>query len=623
MVSEANAANKIMPLGDSITQGTSSGVPNEEDQVSYRKVLYDNLKTAGYVVNDEIFVGSLFSGESVPDFDPDHEGHPGWRTDEIVAGDPLEPDAGKLNEWLFAETPNIVLLHIGTNDISGDNQDWTEVEAILDVIDNYEEDPSGNAVWVILSLIIDRSCDPSDLDYAACLTQSGQTTAFNEDVFREVWEPRRDGGVDKIVLVDMENGAGIDYNRTTDSPPGDMWDKLHPFETGYAKMADLWFTGLTQILPLADAGDPQTVTEGATVTLDGSGSTINPKNGTLSYQWVQTAGTPSVVLSDAQAEKPTFDAPGVPSTGETLTFMLTVTDADELVSTDTVDIDVQPVPPQADAGDPQTVTEGATVTLDGTGSTGRNITFLWTPSSGLGWELSDATAQSPTFTAPDVAAAGEPLTFQLTVTDDLMVTSSDTVDVTVADFQAVAGDDLNAAVGEIVTLDGTGSTGPIDSYAWIQMTGTRVQLFGADTATATFTAPNVAAVAAAVETLTFQLTVTDSSGLIESNDSIRVTIDDGTVPPTDGGGGGGGGGGCFIATAANSSPMALHGKVLRYLRGRLAKVNWKRLMAGKISRLTPRAEHATMPAIVVTMVVLISSCTAIILRKPRKRRLNL
>jgi hypothetical protein len=92
----AGAANRIMPLGDSITLGSSSGIPMEDSDlwVSYRKALYDKLKVAGYVVDDEItglpeiFVGTptWISGESVPDFDSDHEGHPGWRADEIVDG---------------------------------------------------------------------------------------------------------------------------------------------------------------------------------------------------------------------------------------------------------------------------------------------------------------------------------------------------------------------------------------------------------------------------------------------------------------------------------------------------------------------------------------------------------
>ncbi len=155
-VSAAGAVNKIMPLGDSITQGSASGAAASEFWVSYRKELYDSLKTGGYVVNDEIFVGTLINGESVADFDPDHEGHPGWQAEEIVAGIPGSGD-GKLSEWLVAEEPNIVLLHIGTNDVNRGEEDWNEVEAILDVIDDYES-ASGKAVWVILSLIIDRSC---------------------------------------------------------------------------------------------------------------------------------------------------------------------------------------------------------------------------------------------------------------------------------------------------------------------------------------------------------------------------------------------------------------------------------------------------------------------------------
>ena len=190
--------------------------------------------------------------------------------------------------------------------------------------------------------------------------------------------------------------------------------------------------------------------------------------------------------------------------------------------------------PVANAGGNQDVTEGATVTLDGSASTGRNLIYAWTPASGTGWVLSDATAQSPTFTAPDVAAGGETLTFQLTVTDDVGATSTSApVNVNVADASvspvADAGPDQTVALGASVTLDGTGSTGSITSYDWIQTDGTLVQLAGANTATPTFTAPNVR------ETLVFQLTVNGGS-----TDTTSVTVG------RSGGGGGGGGGGCFI-----------------------------------------------------------------------------
>jgi hypothetical protein len=287
------------------------------------------------VIDDELFVGSLTSGTLVPDFDPDHEGHGGWRAEEIVNGR-IGSTAGKLDEWLIAEEPNIILLHIGTNDIGQNNEDWNEVEDIMVVIDDYES-ASGKAVWVVIALIIDRSCDP----YLPPCPKSLQTTNFNNDVREFVFIPRQAGG-DKIVLVDMQNDAGIDYNRW--DMGGDMWDNLHPYETGNSKMGELWFSALMEILPQADAGSDQSVETFETVTLDCSGST-DPKIGNgnnLSYNWVQTAGTPVVPLSDNTAVQPTFDAPGVGVNGEVLTFMLTVTDEDELVSTDTVEIKVIP-----------------------------------------------------------------------------------------------------------------------------------------------------------------------------------------------------------------------------------------------------------------------------------------
>jgi LmbE family N-acetylglucosaminyl deacetylase len=73
--------------------------------------------------------------------------------------------------------------------------------------------------------------------------------------------------------------------------------------------------------PTADAGNDQTVTRQATVTLDGSGSS-DPNGDSLTYQWTQTAG-PSVTLSDPTAVKPTFTAP---ATSATLTFQLVVSD---------------------------------------------------------------------------------------------------------------------------------------------------------------------------------------------------------------------------------------------------------------------------------------------------------
>jgi lysophospholipase L1-like esterase len=322
IISTANADLRIMPLGDSITQGSVSGVSNSDSWVSYRKALWDKLRAAGYEVN---FVGSRNNGSAIPNFDSNHEGHGGWRADEIINGVPSEPQAGKLDEWLRDYQPDIVLLHIGTNDIISDNEDPAEIDDILDEIDLYSPD-----VWVILARIINRGCDP----YLPPCPRSLQTTTFNNDVITLVAEPRIDSG-DKIIVVDMENGANILYPR---QPAGDMWDDVHPFWTGYEKMADVWFSALQELTPEADAGPDQTVEKGLTVTLDGSNSS-DPDGDTISYQWTQIGGIP-VTLSDPTAAKPTFVTPIVGPSGIILTFELTVEDSGGLKSSDEVSVTI-------------------------------------------------------------------------------------------------------------------------------------------------------------------------------------------------------------------------------------------------------------------------------------------
>ena len=99
---------KIMPIGDSITEG-------EEGHYSYRRDLWLSLASMGCKVD---FVGSKKGvkdstgrGQVSPptsDYDLDHEGYWGYRVDQI-----LPFISSRISTYL----PDIVLVHLGTNDM--------------------------------------------------------------------------------------------------------------------------------------------------------------------------------------------------------------------------------------------------------------------------------------------------------------------------------------------------------------------------------------------------------------------------------------------------------------------------------------------------------------------------
>ncbi len=294
--------------------------------------------------------------------------------------------------------------------------------------------------------------------------------------------------------------------------------------------------------PTANAGPDQSIAEGVTVNLDGTGSSDSDGSITA-YAWTQTAG-PTVTLNNDTTATPSFTAPLVAAQA-TLTFELTVTDDLGAQNTDAVDIVINSfnVPPTANAGPDQTVTELTPVNLDGSGSAdpdGAIATYAWTQTGGPGVTLTNGSTPTPSFTAPDVTIA-EILTFQLTVTDNNPVNpkqGTDTVEITVEPPNAApvanAGPDQTVNEQTAVNLDGTGSTdsdGTVASYAWAQTAGTGVTLTGGNTATPTFTAPSVDA---AGETLTFELTVTDDDG-DTNTDTVDIQVDNDpslTAPPT-------------------------------------------------------------------------------------------
>ena len=189
----------------------------------------------------------------------------------------------------------------------------------------------------------------------------------------------------------------------------------------------------TDLPPSADAGADQTVAAYTIVTLDGSRSSSD--DSAASYQWVQIAG-PAVTIEYADTARASFVAPATDFEGRTLGFELTVTNSSGLKMTDQCLVTVREanVPPVADAGSDQTVYGSSTVVLDGSGSIDQGsgiVSYRWAQLSGSPVTLSDPTAPTPTFTAPDSTPGSSSLAFMLTVADAGGLRASDNCRVTV------------------------------------------------------------------------------------------------------------------------------------------------------------------------------------------------
>jgi chitinase len=111
-------------------------------------------------------------------------------------------------------------------------------------------------------------------------------------------------------------------------------------------------------------------------------------------------------------------------------FELTVTDSDGFTDTAQIAIPIAPLPVAEAIASEGVVSQGATVTLDGSQSPGA-ASYAWQQLEGPAVSLSNASAAAPTFVAPGPKGQYDVLKFQLTVTDACGITATDTVSLTV------------------------------------------------------------------------------------------------------------------------------------------------------------------------------------------------
>jgi lysophospholipase L1-like esterase len=269
---------RIMPLGDSITKGLGSSTMD-----GYRADLSARLTAAGV---DHDFVGTAQDGIGT---DTDHEGHSGWRIDQVHA---------QVTDWMQATAPDVVLLNLGTND----------------ALQNYQTD----AAPARLSLLIDAilASSPTVRVVVAKLVISHLpprpwVTPAVHHLNTAVPTVVQTKGA-RVSLADLSR---VSWRNTTDG--------VHPNDLGYRQIAFQWFQALRPVLPTGTSwpatSDPfpapnvtttrsaAAVTRGHRVTVTGrlTGNLTHVDLGGVTVQlWYRRAGQPTWTLHSTGTTTP-------------------------------------------------------------------------------------------------------------------------------------------------------------------------------------------------------------------------------------------------------------------------------------------------------------------------------
>lgn len=294
---QANQPLRVMPLGDSITEGriNTPGVP------SYRKTLWDELQADGIdvdLVGSRTGVrGNPATAEADPggNWDKDHDGHWGWRTDQILNGNSEQPAQGKLSNWLNAHDPDVVVIHLGSNDLfrgQSVNSTLSELTSIVATI----RAKNANATIFISTLI------PSDREPA----WQPLLNSFNSQL--PGWVAARTTGASPVILVNGASGYNVAWN----------YDGVHPGTQGQRHLGRRFADAIAAQFRAATTttATPTTTTAAPTTT---TSTTAAPTT---------TTAAPTTTTTAPPTTTATTQPPGASSCDEAFGYYLGESDGD-------------------------------------------------------------------------------------------------------------------------------------------------------------------------------------------------------------------------------------------------------------------------------------------------------
>lgn len=211
LVAPVTATVQIYPLGDSITYGDVHG---SQFFPSYRYWLWNDLKSKGFDVD---FIGSQHGPEYGVVYDTDNDGHAGYTSARELA---------ELPTWLPGLHPDIVLLHLGTNDVlEGVPQSVTLGNIGVIITELRTGNPQ---VKVLLAGIIPTSVNKTNQQI------------FSLNAGLAELQQQMNTETSPIILVDQYTG----YDGEHDNQAGGV----HPAASGEVKIAARWSAALVPLL---------------------------------------------------------------------------------------------------------------------------------------------------------------------------------------------------------------------------------------------------------------------------------------------------------------------------------------------------------------------------------------
>ncbi len=214
---------RIMPVGDSITEGNDGGF----------RIPLIRLVTQAFEMPDLVGRRMSRDQDNGVGHDHDQDGYSAYRIDEIASGEGFwgaPPIEQRLDDW----DPAVVLLHAGTNDAQQNYHPYGNASQGIPNVQQRLDDLISRIVahaphvYIIVAQIIPANPPSSQQtsDYIVGLNQRIPAIVARHQALGH-----------RVTMVDM-------YTPMLDFPNP---DGVHPSLEGFQKMAEVWFEGLEAI----------------------------------------------------------------------------------------------------------------------------------------------------------------------------------------------------------------------------------------------------------------------------------------------------------------------------------------------------------------------------------------